>query len=349
MAKAILNGFVIATVLATAGALVAAAACGGAAARPGARTALRLGFFPTITHAAAIAGLERGVFARALGPDVRLETKTFNAGPEAVEAIFAEALDVAYIGPSPAINAFVKSRGEAVRVIAGATAGGAALVVARSIADAAGLKGARIASPQRGNTQDVALRTWLARQGLRTTLEGGGDVRIVAQSNAQTLETFRAGAIQGAWVPEPWATRLVVEGDGKVLVNEADLWPGGQFATTLLLVRTQFLREHPNVVHNLLAGHVEATTFVAENASEAKDIVNAALARITGKALTPDVLDKAWSNLEFTLDPIAASVASSAAAAASIGLLDEADLDGLYDLEPLNRVLVTEAREAALR
>jgi sulfonate transport system substrate-binding protein len=319
--------------------LLASAACGGAAAKPDSQATLRLGSFPNITHATAIAGVEKGIFARALGAKVTLQIKTFNAGPEAVEALFAEALDATYIGPNPAINAYAKSKGEAVRVIAGATSGGAALVVKPSIKEAAGLRGKKVASPQRGNTQDVALRAWLARQGLKTTLEGAGDVQIVPQPNVQTLETFRSGAIQGAWVPEPWATRLVVEGGGKVLVNEASLWPAGRFVTTHLLVRTKYLREHPDVVRRLLAGHVEATKYLNENATDAKATVNEALKKLSGKALTGAVIDKAWSNLTFTVDPIASSLARSAADAIAIGLLQQIDLKGLYELAPLNRVL----------
>jgi NitT/TauT family transport system substrate-binding protein len=316
-----------------------AVACGGASAKPEASTTLRLGYFPSITHASAIAGVERGIFARALGPKVTLQTRTFNAGPEAVEAIFADALDATYIGPNPAINAYAKSKGEAVRVIAGATSGGAALVVKPSITNAAALKGRKLATPQRGNTQDVALRTWLAKQGLRTTVEGGGDVQIIPQANAQTLESFRAGAIDGAWVPEPWATRLVLDGGGTVLVDEAALWPGGRFVTTQLLVRTKFLRANPGVVQNLLAGHIDATTFVGEDPATAKQVVNAAIKTLTGKALAPAVIDQAWSKLTFTVDPVASSLAKSAADAIAAGLLEKVDLTGLYALAPLNGIL----------
>jgi NitT/TauT family transport system substrate-binding protein len=199
---------------------------------------LRLGYFPNVTHAPAILGVENGTFAKALGKDVGLETKTFNAGPAAVEALLAGALDASYIGPNPAINAFAKSKGEAIRIIAGATSGGAALVVKPSITKAADLKGKKVASPQLGNTQDVALRAWLGEQGLKTNPQGGGDVSILPQENSQTLDTFKAGDIDGAWVPEPWVSRLVQEGSGKVLVDEKELWPGGRFVTTHLIVRT---------------------------------------------------------------------------------------------------------------
>src|SRR5262245_29886473 len=179
------------------------------AAAPG---VVRLGFFANVTHAPALVGLEKGFFSEALGADAKLETRTFNAGPEAVEALFSDALDITYIGPNPAINAFAQSEGQAIRIVAGATSGGAALVVIPAITAPEQLKGTKLATPQLGNTQDVALRAWLKAQGLAANLEGGGDVSIAPQANAQTLETFRSGLVQGAWVPEPWSTRLVLEG-----------------------------------------------------------------------------------------------------------------------------------------
>jgi NitT/TauT family transport system substrate-binding protein len=185
----------------------------------------------------------------------------------------------------------------------------------------------------------VALRAWLAKHGLSTTLEGGGDVQIVPQANAQTLETFRSGGIAGAWVPEPWATRLVLEGGGKVLVDEADLWPAGEFVTTHLIVRTAYLRAHRAVVEHLLAGHLAATEFVNADGATAKQVVNAAIKSLTGKALRTAVIDRAWSNLRFTIDPIASSLGKSAADAIANGLLDPVDLKGIYELSPLNRLL----------
>src|SRR5688572_88438 len=223
----------------------------------GGASTLRLGYFPNITHAPALIGVNKGLFQQALG-DTKLEAKTFNAGPAAVEALFSGAIDATYIGPNPAINAHVQSRGEAIRIISGATSGGALLVVKPSIDSPADLKGKKVASPQRGGTQDVALRNWLKTNNLKADLQGGGDVSIVPQENAQTLETFRSGQIDGAWVPEPWATRLVQEGGGKVLVDERSLWPDGRFVTTHLIVRTKFLQEHPDAVRRLVEGQVQA-------------------------------------------------------------------------------------------
>jgi NitT/TauT family transport system substrate-binding protein len=320
-------------------AALAASACGASSSVSSGRVALRLGYFPNITHATALVGVDRGIFARALGSSVTLRTSTFTAGPAAVEALFSGALDAAYLGPSPAINAFVKSHGQAIRIVSGATSGGAALVVKPSITAPAQLRGKTLASPQLGNTQDVALRTWLAGQGLRTDTSGGGDVRILPQENSQTLESFTSGRIDGAWVPEPWVSRLVQEGGGRVLVDERDLWPGGRFATTLLVVRTGFLRQHRAAVGRLVAGQVQANDFVNRHPAEAQQVANRAIARITGKQLPAAVVAAAWGHLTFTDDPLASSLATSARHAQSVGLLGPADLAGIDDLSLLNAAL----------
>ncbi len=323
-------------------AMSVAAACGGGDDAPSAGPAepvtVRLGYFPNLTHATALVGVENGTFARALGADT-LKVSTFNAGPAAVEALFSEALDATYIGPNPAINAYVKSKGEAVRIISGATSGGASLVVRPGIADATGLKGAKIASPQLGGTQDVALRHWLRTQGLRTDVRGGGDVSVVPQENGQSLETFRAGTIDGAWVPEPWATRMVQEGGGRVLVDEASLWPDGRFVTTHLIVRTEFLERHPETVRRLLEGQVEADRLVNTDPAEAQRLANQGIEKVTGKKLPDRLIQAAWANLTFTNDPVASSLPVTAAHATEAGLLEKADLTGIYDLSLLNQVL----------
>jgi NitT/TauT family transport system substrate-binding protein len=300
---------------------------------------LRLGFFPNVTHATALVGVERGIFAEHLGPDVDLALSTFSAGPKAVEALFAGALDATYIGPNPAINAYVKSDGDAIRIISGATSGGAFFVVADGITGPSDLKGAKIATPQLGGTQDVALRAWLAEHGLQTDTNGGGDVSILPQENAQTLDTFKTGAIDGAWVPEPWATRLVQEGGAKVLVDERDLWPDGAYVTTHLIVRTEYLEEHPDVVERLLRGQVTANEFVNANVPEAQQLANDQIEKITQKRVADEVIQSAWQHLTFTNDPIAASLQGAADSAAAVGLLDRVDLTGIYDLTLLNEVL----------
>ncbi|MDQ1372691.1 MAG: sulfonate transport system substrate-binding protein [Actinomycetota bacterium] len=320
------------------------AASGASTTAAAAPVTIRLGYFPNVTHATAIVGVEKGLFAKALGTDT-LETKTFNAGPEATEALLSGAIDATYIGPNPAINAFVKSKG-GIKIISGATSGGAALVVKPSITSAAQLKGKKIASPQLGNTQDVALRSWLKDQGLNADPQGGGDVSIVPQENSLTLDAFKAGQIDGAWVPEPWVSRLVTDGGGKVLVDEKTLWPGGKFVTTHLIVRTAFLKDHPQTVERLLEGQVAANDYLAANAAEAQTVVNGGILKITQKKLADAVIASAFKNLSFTDDPIAASLKTSADHAVAVGLLQKPDLTGIYDLTLLNSVLKAKGETA---
>ena len=332
--------------LAAAGALLLAACGGNGASNEGPRT-LRLGYFPNVTHAPALVGVGAGIFAEALGDGVTLETSYFNAGPEAVEALFAEALDATFIGPNPAINAYAQSGGEAIRIIGGSTSGGAFLIVRPGITSVQDLIGAKLASPQLGNTQDVALRAWLLAQGLTFDVAGGGDVSILPQSNADTLTAFQAGDIDGAWVPEPWATRLIQEGGGVVFVDERGLWPDGLYVTTHLIVRTEFLEENPDLVEALLRGLIEAVRYTNANPTEAQTVVNDGIEAITGKRLPDQVIGSAWENLTFTWDPIASSLRKSADDAVAVGLLEPVDLGGIYALDILNRLLA-EMGEAAV-
>jgi NitT/TauT family transport system substrate-binding protein len=314
-------------------------------AKPAEHVTLRLGYFPNVTHAAAIAGVEKGIFADKLGPNVTLQTSIFNAGSAATEALFSGAIDATYIGPSPTINGWVKSKGAALKIIAGATSGGAALVVKPNINSAADLKGQKIATPQLGNTQDVAARAWLLTQGLKTDTQGGGDVHIVPQDNAQTLTAFESGAIAGAWVPEPWATRLVQEGGGKVLVDERSRWPAGQCVSTELIVSQSFLSAHPDVVQRLLEGHIAATDWINQNPGAAQDVVNGGIAKVTGQAMNPDTIRASWSQMSFTFDPLASTMSKEADNAKSVGLLPgTVNLDGIYDLSILNQLLSAAGR-----
>ena len=317
---------------------IVAAACGGGDGSKDDAVELRLGYFPNVTHAPALIAVNKGYLTQELGPGVDLKTATFNAGNESITAIFGNQLDITYIGPNPAINAFAQSKGAAIRIISGSTSGGAALVVKPSITSAVQLKGMKIATPQLGNTQDVALRAWLGTQGIEVTKEGG-EVTIVAQQNPQTLDTFRAGAIDGAWVPEPWATRLQLEGGGKVLVDEKTLWPDGKFVTTHVVVRSEYLKDHADIVEKFLHAHVKAVEFANAKPVDAKAAANAEIAKLTGKPLGQATLDGAWANLEFTFDPIAGSLYKSADDAEKVGLLDHVDLDGIYALDTLNKVL----------
>jgi NitT/TauT family transport system substrate-binding protein len=313
------------------------AACGGSGSSSGKDTTVRLGFFPNITHATALVGVRKGFYAEYLGKAPK--TLTFNAGPAATEAIFSGAVDATYVGPNPAINAFAKSHGQAIKVISGSASGGASLIVEPNITTAADLRGKKIATPQLGNTQDVALRYWLQQHGYKTDKNGGGDVHIMPQDNSQTLQSFRQGQIDGAWVPEPYASRLVLEDQGKKLVDEASLWPGGKFVVTALMVRTDFLKKHPDLVKKLLQGQVEATDYINTHKADAEKAANAELQALTGKPLKQDVLDSTFESVTFTNDPIASSLNASAQHAEQVGLLDHVDLNGIFDLGPLNEVL----------
>jgi NitT/TauT family transport system substrate-binding protein len=321
------------------------AAQAGTPSSSGGKQTLRLGYFPNLTHGTAIVGLEKGIFAENLGPSVNLQTATFAAGPAAVEAVFSGAIDATYVGPNPAVNAYVQSKGAAVKVIAGAASGGAYLVVKPEINGPQDLKGKKVATPQLGNTQDVALRNWLKSQNLKTDIQGGGDVSVVPQDNAQTLNAFRSGQIAGAWVPEPWATRLVGAG-GKVLVDERSLWPNGQYATTLLMVRSEYLKQHPDVVDKLLRGHIAANAYISDHSTDAAQTVNDALGKLSGSKLSDADLQSAWKNLSFMNDPVASSVKQSAQAAAGLGLLNlnGVDLTGLFQLDRLNAILKSQGQ-----
>jgi NitT/TauT family transport system substrate-binding protein len=327
--------------------LLVAAACGSSGSSATAATAtatagaapvtLRLGYFPNITHAPALVGVQEGIFAKALAPDRLDASKTFNAGPAETEAMLSGAIDVAFIGPSPSINAFTKSNGAA-RIISGATSGGAALVVKPSITSVDQLKGKTIATPQLGNTQDVALRAFLQSKGFKTDTQGGGDVGIKPQDNSQTIDTFRQRLIDGAWVPEPYVSELVQDG-GLVLVDERSLWPNGQWVTTDVLVRTSFLKAHPATVSRFLTGLVESIDELKTDPAQAEAATNQQLQALTGKALPAKVLTASFSDLSFTVDPLASTFTKEANDAVSVGLLQAPKLQGIFDLTLLNQVL----------
>ncbi|MEO8458648.1 MAG: ABC transporter substrate-binding protein [Chloroflexota bacterium] len=307
---------------------------------------LHLGFFANVTHAEPLVGLNNGIFAQELGSNVTIDQKTFNAGPDEITALFAGDLDVAYIGPNPAVNGYVQSGGDDVRIVAGAASGGALLVVTPEITSAAQLSGKRIASPQLGNTQDVALRAWLKANNV-PAVGNGGDVTVVPTANADALTAFKAGNLDGAWVPEPWATRLIQEGGGHALVDEKTLWPGGKFATTVLIVRNDFLKEHPDVVQKLVSANVKTVQWIQANPADAQTLVNQQIGAITSKPLADGVIAAAWKNLDFTYDPVASSVTQSTKNAHDVGLLqDEPDLANLFSLDILNGVLAKQGLPA---
>ena len=303
---------------------------------------VHVGYFPNITHSQALIGKATGKFDQALAPSAKVEWKEFNAGPSVVEALFAGALDIAYIGPNPTIAGYTRSQGAALRVIAGATSGGAGLVVrpASGINGVKDFHGKRIATPQLGNTQDVALRAWLRAQGL-SPREKGGDVQVIPIANPDQLTLFRKGEIDAAWAPEPWAARLVHEAGGRLFLDERDLWPNRQFVAAEVIVRTDFLKQYPDLVKTWIHTHVTLTNWINKNQAEAKRILNEEIKRETSKSFPAEVLDDAFSRLEVTYDPLRDSLLRDAQQAYELGFLGKQapDLSGLVDLSILNEVL----------
>ncbi len=310
---------------------------------------IRAGHFPNITHAQGLIGQATGWFDKAVGPQARVEWKVFNAGPSAIEALYAGELDLTYIGPNPTITGYVRSRGEALRVVAGATSGGALLVVREDsgIRTPEDFHGKKIASPQMGNTQDVALRAWLAQHNLKLR-ERGGDVQVIPVSNADQLTLFLRKQIDGAWAPEPWASRLIGEAQGRVFLDERDLWPNGRFVTTNLIVSTKFLNAHRDLVKKWVKAHVDLTEWINKNLPESKRILDDEIKKETGKALPPALIDASFSHLELTWDPVRSSLLQSAKMAFDAGFLgrEMPDLSGLYDLSLLNEVLKEENKKS---
>ena len=305
---------------------------------PTAAATLKLGYFGNVTHAPALVGLQEGIFAKDLGA-TKLSTQVFNAGPSAIEALNAGAIDAAYLGPNPAINSYIKSSGASLRIIAGATSGGAQLVVKPSITSAAQLRGKVLATPQLGGTQDVALRSWLAGQGFKTTPAGGGDATINPTDNAQTLKLFHDGKLDGAWLPEPWASRLVLQAGAKVLVNEAELWDKGRFSTTVLIVNKSFLEAHPQTVQALLKGNAGSVEWLNVHKAEAAAVINAGLKVAAGKPLARDVIERSLTELAFSTDPLASTFPQLLEHGVAAGVTKQADITGIFDLKPLNTVL----------
>jgi NitT/TauT family transport system substrate-binding protein len=310
---------------------------------------IRVGAFPNITHAQAMVGKANGWFEKAMGPQVKVQWTSFNAGPAAIEALFAGAIDMTYVGPNPAIHGYVRSNGEALRVVAGAASGGASLIVRNDsgISKAEDFHGKRVATPQFGNTQDVALRNWLNTHGLKTN-DKGGDVQIVPMANPDQLTLFLRKDLDAAWAPEPWATRLIHEGNGHLLVDERTLWPNGQFVIGLLVVNNKFLKAHPELVKNWIRANVDLTEWINAHPAEAKKILNQQILTETGKALAPVILDEAFSRLQVTYDPLHSALNTAAQQAFADGFLGRQmpDLSRLYDLTLLNQVLAEKGRRA---
>ena len=305
---------------------------------------LRIGYFPNITHSQAVIGLNNGDFQKTLGENVSVETVRFNAGPSAIESLLADRIDVTYIGPNPAINGYLLSNGEDVRVISGASSGGASFVVRNDsgINSVSDLGGKKFASPQLGNTQDVALRKYLVENGFNT-VENGGDVTMVALKPGDIISQFRSKSIDGAWVPEPITTILKQQSNGKILVDERDLWPNGKFVTGNIIVRTDYLRDNPDVIKRLLQAHVDETLWINNDTTDAVKEFNTQLDRITGQKIDPQVLSNAYSNLEITYDPLKLTLYKSANDAYDLGFIEKGkerpNLSGIYDTKLLDEVL----------
>jgi len=310
---------------------------------------IRVGAFPNITHAQAMVGKANGWFEKAMGPQVKIQWTSFNAGPSAIEALFAGAIDMTYVGPNPAINGYVRSNGEALRVVSGAASGGASLIVRNdsSINKPEDFHGKRVASPQFGNTQDVALRNWLKNHGMKSN-DKGGDVQIVPMANPDQLTLFLKKDLDAAWAPEPWATRLIHEGNGRLFVDERTLWPNGQFVIGLLVVNTKFLKAHPDLVKNWIRANVDLSDWINAHQPEAKKLLNQQILAETGKALPSAVLDEAFSRMQVTYDPLHSALNTAAQQAFDDGFLGRQmpDLSRLYDLSFLNQVLAEKGRKA---
>lgn len=300
-----------------------------------AKTVLRVGYFPNITHAQGVLGAHStregaGWFEQRLGSDVTIQWFPFNAGPSAMEAIFAGSIDLTYVGPNPALNAYIRSRGAEIRVLAGAAEGGAALVVPAdgSLAGPADFKGRRIASPQLGNTQDVAARVWLKKNGYRVALVGG-DVPVVPTANADQLALFQQGKIDAVWTVEPWVSRLELEAKGRLLVEQRDA------VTTVLVASVKLLRTRPELVERFAAAHRELTAWVNEHPAEAQARVRAGLSADAHREIPAALVARAWPRLTFTERVTQTQFETLVAEAQSVGFLRDAiSLDRLFSRQP---------------
>jgi len=299
----------------------------------------RLGYFPNITHGQALYARATGELEKAIG--VPIEWVPFNAGPSAIEALFVDAVDATFIGPSPTVNGYLKSKGEKFVIVAGACSGGAGLVVRKDsgIGGEKDFDGKVIATPQLGSTQDLAARAWFAAKGYHLK-ETGGTVALVPLSNPDQLTMFMKKQIDGAWTIEPWLSRLELEGAGRLFLDEKTLWSEGRYVTTHLVVNRRFLAENGELVKKLLTAHVELTQRMNADKAAAARLLNAQLKKDTGKELKDEVIGRALGRVEFTWDPIPPSLRKSAETAYKIKFLRSPPrLDGIYALEPLNAVL----------
>jgi sulfonate transport system substrate-binding protein len=320
---------------------IVSTACASSANRArGKEGVLRLGIFPNLTHAPGYVAQGSGILEESLG-ETKADVTVFNSGTDAGNALLAGEIDATYIGPGPAASLFLRSEGK-VAIVSGAVAAGASMVVRpeAGISTPEDLKGKKIAVPGIGNTQDVALRTWLHEQGLEAQ-DAGGEVAVVPVDNPELPQLFRSGEVDGAWEPEPWPSFLVHEGLAEVFLDEATLWPDGEFVTTQLLVSTVYLEAHPDIIRRLVQANVEAIELIEEDPDEARSIAGKQLVENGAPQLPPAVLESAWEKLTFTWDPLPATLQTGAEQAFALGYLEEEPTNVLdmYRLDILNDVL----------
>lgn len=294
---------------------------------------IRVAYFPNITHAVPIIGMEKGTFENQIGNNTVIESMLFDAGPQVIESIFAGSIDIAYVGPGPAINGFLKSENHNVKILSGAASGGASFIVHPNskIDSVADFEGKRIAAPQIGNTQDISLRSYLSENGLKPA-EKGGSVIVLNIPNPDIYTLFAKGDIDAAWVPEPTATILVQQLDGKRLFNEEELWPENKFASVLLIAREEYVRQNPEVINKWLEAHQQTVDWINSNPEQTRMIFIQFMKKETGKFLSEKLVDESLSNLEITSDPIVSSIHTFAKRADSLGYLGRHgyNLDGIF-------------------
>ncbi|SEA28513.1 MULTISPECIES: ABC transporter substrate-binding protein [unclassified Mycobacterium] len=300
---------------------------------------LRLGYLTRVTHAPALIGVNDGLFAKQLGSDVTFAAQPFSTGTEEITALLSGHLDAAYVGPNPAFNAWQKSNGKAIKIISGAASGGTSFVVQPGITSAQGLRGKTVADPALGGNQDVSLRDWLAKNGLKTDTQGGGDVSVKPTNpESAIVQQFVSKQIAGALDSAPFDVQMIKAGGVR-------LWSDPN-TITVLVVRQDFLAAHPDAVAGLLRGQVQANDKIGADPTAAAQSANAALAKTLGKGLDPEVLAESFKETTFTNDPGIASLRDQVGKAVAVGLLQPLNIDGLFDPAPLNAVLAASGKPA---
>lgn len=315
--------------------LVMAGAVLGAGFARAEKVTLRVGYFPNITHAQGVIGSHatrerRGWFEQRLGPEVTIQWYAFNAGPSAMEAVFADSIDLTYVGPNPALNAYIRSQGDEIRVLAGAALGGAALVVPGGgrITRPDQFKGLRLATPQLGNTQDVAARAWLKQQGYKTSLTGG-DVLVLPTANPDQLALFQQGKLDAVWTVEPWVSRLELEAKGRIFLEQPEA------VTTVLVSSVKFLKAHPALAERFKTAHRELTAWLDTHPDEARAQVRAGLSAEMRREMSATIVASAWGRLKFSDQVTQKQFEALVAEAQSVGFLRNAiPLDRLFSARP---------------